>query len=167
MISANNRYYGLGMDALVLGCSSSPMLSQMGDSIRSSSQMLSNMHDITAGAWMLWLSDAHEHGRYTVWAWMLWLSDAREHALEQMLSLSNALEHGRYHGLGMDTLVINALEHGRIIGIMMDDIMPWAWMLSNMDDTMTWARTTQNGRCPGYEIPFGKVGPNEPCTKKL
>ena len=167
MISETERYYGLGMDAQILGCFSSTMLSQMGDSMRSSSQMLSNMDDTMAGAWMLCLSDAHKHGRYTAWARMLWgcsqtwkivwlwnrfflyrrLSNIDEvMAWAWILWLSSALEHGRsfderHYGLGM--------------------------VLLNMDDTMTWARATHIGRCPGYEIPVGKLGPHEPYTKKL
>ena len=146
MLSAHERYYGLGMDALVSVCSW-------------------NTNAIMVWAWMLWSAYAlgtrtllwfghgcfgqrmlSEHERYyglgmdalvsvcsrntkviMVWAWMLWSPYALETRTElrfghgcsgqRMLS-----EYERYYGLRMDALVSVCSRSTKVI-------MVWAWML--------------------------------------
>ena len=109
MLSEHERYYGLGMDALVIVCSW-------------------NTNGIMAWARMLWSSYAHG-ARTLSWlkAWMLWSSyslGARTflwfgHGCSGHRMLS---EHERYYGLGMDALVIVCSWNTNVI-------MAWARML--------------------------------------
>ena len=146
MLFEHERYHGLGMDALVIVCSS-------------------NTNVIMARAWMLWSSYAlrtrtlswlghgcsghrmlFEHERshglgmdalvivcssntnvLMVWAWMLWSSYALRTRTLSWLGHGCSgdrmlLEHRRYHGSGMDALVI-------VCSLNTNVIMIWAWML--------------------------------------
>ena len=139
MLFEHERYYGLGMDALVIVCSS-------------------NTNVIMVWAWMLWSSYAlgtrtllwfghgcsgHrmvlEHERYHVlgmdalvivcswntnvimaWAWMLWSSYAlRTRTLLWFVHGCSGhrmlFEHERYYGLGMDALVIVCSRNTNVI----------------------------------------------------
>ena len=146
MLSKHERYYGLGMDALVIVCSQ-------------------NTNVIMVWAWMLWYSYAlktrtllwvghgcsgnrmlSKHERYyglgmdalvlvcsrntnviMGWAWMLWYSYALEtrtllwvgHGCSGNRMLS---KNERSCGLGMNALVIVCSRNTNVI-------MVWAWML--------------------------------------
>ena len=146
MLLEHERYHGLGMDALVIVCSS-------------------NTNVIMVWAWTLWSSYAlgtrtllwfghgcsghrmlSEHERYDglgmdalvivcswstnvimVWAWMLWSPYALG---TRTLSWPGQgcsghrmlLEHERYDGLGMNALVTVCSRNKNVI-------MAWAWML--------------------------------------
>ena len=87
MHSEHERYCGLRMDALVIGCTR-------------------NTSVFMVWAWMLWLSDAlRTRTLLWFWAWMLWLPDAL--ATRTLLWFEHGCsgyrmhsEHERYYGLG-------------------------------------------------------------------
>ena len=99
----HERYYGLGMGALVTACSRTCTLLWFGHGC-SGHRMQSNMNVIMV--WVFWSPHAVEHERYhglgegmqsnmnvlMAWAWMV--------------SLSYAVGHEHFCGLGMDALVI-------------------------------------------------------------
>ena len=105
----HERYFGLGMDALVSVCSG-------------------NVNVIMVWAWMLW--SAYAPGRVNVImvsAWMLWSAYAL--GTRTLLWFGHGCfgqrmlqKHERYYGLGMDALV--SVCSGNTNGIMV-----WAWML--------------------------------------
>ena len=126
MLLEHERYYGLGMDAAVIACSS-------------------NTNGIMFWPWMLLCVCTWNTNVIMVWAWILW----RAHALGTRTLLwfghgccgdRMLLEHERNYGLGMDALVRMHLEHERNYGLGMDSlvsvctwntngIMVWAWIL--------------------------------------
>ena len=123
MLSENERYCGLGMDALVIVCSRNTNVimawAWMRDSMLSEHERYyglgmdalvivcsRNTHVIMAWTGMR-DSMLSEHERYSGWEWMR----------DSMLP-----EHERYHGLGMDALVIVCSQNTNVI-------MVWAWML--------------------------------------
>ena len=90
MLLEHERYYGLGMDALVIVCSW-------------------NTNVTIVWAWMLESSYAFGTGALS-WAWMLWSSHA--FGTRTLFWFGHAwsghrmlLEHERYDGLGVDALV--------------------------------------------------------------
>ena len=99
----HERYNGLGVDALVIGCS--PTWFGHG----CSGHRMQKMNVIMVWAWMLWSSDAVKQEGYYGMAWMLWSPDAVKYdgyyGMAWMLWSPDAVKHEHYYGLGMDTLV--------------------------------------------------------------
>ena len=169
MLWEHERYYGLNMDALVIGC-------------------IPNTNVIVVGAWMLWLPDAlgtrtllwfalgcsgyrmhSERERYygsgmdalvigctrntkvvMVWAWMLLLSDAL--GTRTLLWFGHGCsgyrmhsEHERCYGLGMDALVIGCTRNTNVV-------MVWAWMLLLSDALGTRTLLWFGHGCSGYRM---------------
>ena len=169
MLLEHERDCGLGMDALVSGCSW-------------------NTNGIMIWAWMLWSADAlgtrtelwfghgcsgqrmlWEHERdygfgmdalvivcsgntngIMVWAWMLWSANALGTRTDLWFGHGCSgqrmlLEHERDYGLGMDALVI--VCSGNTNGIMV-----WAWMLWSADALGTRTEFWFGHGCSGHRM---------------
>ena len=110
MLLEHERYYGLGMDAIVTVCSW-------------------NTKVIMVWAWALWSPRAlgkrtfswFGHGCYSD---RMLLENERHCGLAMGATAGMLLEHERYYGLGMDAPVTVCSRNT-------NDIMVWAWMLSS------------------------------------
>ena len=114
MLLGHKRHCGLGMDALVIGCSWNTNVimvwAWMLVSVGKVSGCSGKKYVITAWARMLWLSNALGTQTLTmVWAWMLWSADAL--GTQTLLGFGHGCR-GKQHAKGVDV------------------VMAVAWMLS-------------------------------------
>ena len=109
MHSEHERFYGLGMDALVIGCTENANVILLLGMDALVLGCTGNTNVIVVYAWMLWLS--HALGTRT----LLWFG--HECSGYRML-----WEHEWYYGLGMDALVIGCTGNTNVIVV-------YAWML--------------------------------------